>query len=220
VLTANSAQFISRDLPDRSLYVALRKPADDRPGWRERAQRYVEANRLAIVSDIIGMLESHRPFGIPTRTRFREFEERILQPCCGTAEAAERVISHIAGARADSNVEEDQARAIIDVFEHELSVLDIAAGAPAFIRSEIVNAWGRRALNESQGPEFKGRPIQLIRNLAKAGFLPQVDREWTRLERDGRRERHSGVSWRTTHATCELWLVTRDGAGDVTCKWV
>jgi hypothetical protein len=213
-ITANSAT-VSTDLSDRSLYIFLRKPDNNAISWREQAQNFIEQNRLQIVADIIHMLETHRQYDMPTRTRFREFETRILQPCCGSIEDTIAVLDHVAGCRQDSNLEEDQARTIAEVFEHELSLLGITADSRVFIRSEVCNTWGRRAINEANDSGYKGHPIQLIRNLAKAGFLPQVNRSIKRLEKGkgSDRERHSGLPWNMPDQSGDVWLVYKDGSG-------
>jgi hypothetical protein len=222
VLTANSAT-VSTDLADRSLYVFVCKPppasSASADSWKERAMRHVERNRLGIVADIIHLLSTHTPFDVPTRTRFREFEQRILQPCCGNPDALASVLDHVSGSRQDSNIEEDQARAIAEVFDFELAALGLE-GQPVFLRSEVVNTWGRRALNDAQGSDYKGQPVQLVRNLAKAGLLPKIDREMKRLEVAGKRERHSGVAWGVNETSESVWLVTRDAAGGIAKRMV
>jgi hypothetical protein len=219
-ITSNNAT-VFKDISDRSLYIFVSKPPPSSgvtaDSWKERAQNYVVAHRLEIVSDIIHMLAHHVPFGVPTSIRFREFEERILQPCCGSPETLAEVIAHVSNARTDSNIEADQARSIVDTFEYELNSLGLA-GHPAFIRSDVANTWGRKALNEANSSEYKGRPVHLIRNLAISGFLPQVDREFKRIERDGKRERHSGIAWGVTDATERIFLVTKDGDGVIRYK--
>jgi hypothetical protein len=220
-ITANSAIFSDSDIPERSLFITVRRPDASQAGqesWRGAAQDYVDRHRLEIVSDIIHMLETHTPYDTPCRTRFREFESRILQPCCGSQEMTERVLDHVSGVRQDSSIAEDQARAMADVFGYEIETLGLDANAPCFLSSEIVNAWGRRALNDSSGPEYKGRPIQLVRNLAKAGLLPKVDIDYTRLERDGKRIRHSGLGWGTTDSTNDVFLIRKNGNGQI--EWL
>ena len=219
VITANSAT-VSTDIADRSLYIFVLKPPEslsEPDSWKSRIQEYIDEHRLEIVADMIDMLETHFPFpGISLRTRFREFERDILQPCCGSPQMTVAVLEHVYGARDESNAEYDQARAIADTFEHELSTLGIDDQTPVFIRSEVVNSWGRRAINDADGPTVRGQPIQLIRNLAKIGFLPHVDKDMKRLERDGKRERHTGIGWKTKTARDEnksIMLVLKEGDG-------
>jgi len=198
VITANSAS-VSPDIADRSLYVYVTKPPDvdtsEEESWKTTILRHIQTNQLAIIADIIHILESHTRFdGVKLRTRFKEFEASILHPCCGSHGMVERVIERVIGARDASNIERDQARAIIETFEYELEVLGLA-GVPVFIRSEVCNSWGRRALNESMGPEWKGNPIQLIRQLSARGHIPQIDKTVTRVERQSKLERHRGLAW-------------------------
>jgi hypothetical protein len=221
-ITANSAT-VSTDIADRSLYIFVRKPAQTSSGagsWREGVQNYIDAHRLEIVADIIYMLERHEPYQMDCKTRFREFETRLLQPCCGSPEMMKRVLDHVIVSRQDSNIEEDQARAIMDVINYELESLGLQPNIPVFLSSEVVNGWGRRAINDAQGPEYKGRPLQLVRNLAKCGLLPCCFPEFKRIEKNNKRERYSGCGWNTGGFLKALYIVAREGDGKVYAKGV
>lgn len=214
-ITANSAT-VSTDLADRSIYIHVRKPSDDqKAGWKVRVQSYISAHRMEIISDIISLLSAHKPFSTPLRTRFPEFEQTILQPCCGSPEAMADVIEHLAGARADSNIEEDQARMIAEAFDFNVAkALNSDIPRPVFLRSEVVNSWGRRAISDSY--EYKGKPIQLVRNLSKIGMLKQADRAITRWPLTSARNRFSGVAWRFTESTETCTVIGLDADGNVT----
>lgn len=214
-ITANSATFSDSDIPDRSLYICVRRPpvTTNLESWRGTAQNYIEKHRLEIVADIIDMLESHVSYDVPCRTRFREFERAILQPCCGSEDRLAAVLEHVIGARKDSSTEEDAARYFIDVFQYELNLLGIDPGTPCFLLSEVANSWGRRAINESSSIEYKGRPVTLIRDLAKGGFIPQVDPHFKRLERNGKKERLSGLPWEAPDIHALQWIVAKEGNG-------
>jgi hypothetical protein len=213
-ITANSAT-VGTDIADRSFYIHLQRETDSakRKTWKFRVQAYIDHHRLEIISDIISLLSSHEHFEDPTRTRFSAFEASILQPCCGDPETYASVLDYMTGARGESNVEEEQARAIVEVFEFELQRLGITPGDACFIRSEVVNSWGRRALHETH--DFKGYPVQLIRNLSKVGMLPQVDKTMRRLETKSKSERHSGIAWRFTCDTHISHLIYREADGGV-----
>jgi hypothetical protein len=219
-ITANSAT-VSTDLADRSIYIHVRKPQPaELIGWKDRIQSYIDAHRLEIFADIIAMLSSHVLFPdvLPT-TRFPEFELNVLQPACGDAETIAEVLAHLVGARADSNVEEDQARMIAELFESNIArALGTDIPAPVFIRSDLVNSWGRTAIQDSY--EFKGRPIQLVRNLAKLRLLPQVDRHITRWPiSSGKGIRHHGVAWGFTDTTEEAVVLYKGHENEVLKTW-
>ena len=66
------------------------------------------------------------------------------------------------------------------------------------------------------GSDFKGRPIQLIRNLIKAGFIPKADRDIKRWPSTSRNPagRVSGIAWNFTDATEECVVIGRNADGD------
>ena len=212
VLTANTAN-VSNDIADRSYYIHVRKEIDSekRLTWEDRIQEYIELHRLEIFSDIIALLQSHKPFVTPTRTRTSAFEARILQPCCITEESYAATVEYMMGSKADSNQEEEQARTMIEIFNHELSLLNIDKDDPAFIRNEVCNSWGRRALQESK--DYKGYPIQLIRNFSKTGKMHMVNKEMKRWQSRIGNERHSGVGWNITDYIEQAELIFRDADG-------
>jgi hypothetical protein len=209
VITSNSAT-LSHELGDRSLYIMVKKPPSTvkADSWRAAAQSYIETHRLEIISDIISMLEAHTPYEIELQTRFKEFESRILQPCCGSAAATQDVIEHIKTARINSNIEEEQAHAIREFFTAELDKLGVA-DQPCFIRTEVVNSWGRKALNDSSHPKIQGMPIQFIRNLGKSGLLKETKNDIQRVRRvrTDCTERHRGIGWNIEDERSEMRLI-------------
>lgn len=216
IITANTAT-VGSDIADRSLYIHVRKPeaTNDRAEWKANVRAYIDRHRLEIVADIIAMLSAHRPFAEPPRTRFAAWETAILQPCCGTPDVYFDVLDHLKTSRDESNVEADQARAIVDHFSVQIAkVLKSDIQRPVFIRSEVVNSWGRQALNDALGSESKGLPIQVVRNLAKAGFLPMVDRDIKRWPNNGKAtNRLSGVAWCFHDAVEAATVIGKDGDG-------
>lgn len=217
IVTTNTAT-VGSDLADRSLYIHVRKPEQtlDRTNWKKRVQAYIAQHRLEIIADIIDLLSRHVPFSVPPRTRFAAWETAILQPCCGDEETYASVLDHITVSREESNVEQDTARAITDHFDAQISrAIRSDIPRPVFLRTEVVNSWGRQALNDSMGSEFKGRPIQLIRNLAKAGFLPKADRELKRWPATSNANRVSGIAWNFEETTEEATVIGKTADGSI-----
>ena len=218
IITANTAT-VGTDIADRSMYIHLSKPpsSPENVTWKARVQKYIDNHRLEIVADIIAMLSSHKPFDSAPQTRFAAWETAILQPCCGDQKSYNAVIEHIKSAREESNVEQDQARAIIELFEFNIErYTGSEIQRPVFLRSEVVNSWGRSALNDSMGSEFKGRPLQLIKNLAKQGFIPQIDpsiRRWPTSSRAG--PRFNGIAWNFENETDAVMMLSRDADGEI-----
>lgn len=219
VVTANTAT-VDADLAHRFFYIMVSRPENtmERAGWKGTVLKYIEQNRLEIVSDIVDMLSNHKPFQVAPATRFAEFETYILQPCCGSPEATQDTIKHLVHSRAESNIDEEQARAIIDVFQFNLEKMNLQNDA-VFIKTNVANSWGRAALRESH--DYKGYPIQLIRNLAKSGMLPNVDKGLKRWPTSsGKGERWSGLAWNFRDTTEEAYLIDKKENEDATFRLV
>ncbi len=196
-ITANSAD-VDNDIACRSYYIMLKRPAYQLD-WKTKLQEYVRENRMQILSDIIDILESHEAFHIAPRTRCPEFEVKILQPHCASLERYESVMSTLESVRSESNVEEEQARRIIEIVTHELTNIQVMPGQPVidpakvrvFIRSEVLEKWIKRELNCEN-------VMQTIRNLAKMGHLP-VNNKTRRYPHRGS-GRSSGALWEESKA--------------------
>jgi hypothetical protein len=214
-ITANSAT-VSTDIADRSYYIHVVREIDSekRRTWESRIQEYISLHRLEIFSDIISMLERHTPYVTPTRTRTSAFEASILQPCCLSEDAYVAAVAYMLSSRSDSNAEEDQARTIAEVFSYELTQLGVGPTDPAFIRSEVVNSWGRRAIMDSS-KDYKHAPIQLVRNFAKIGTLPQVDKTLKRWQSSSCSVRHTGIAWNVNQDDAAVTLVYKDADGTI-----
>jgi len=221
VITANSAT-VAHDIADRSFYIHLCKPeidVHDRATWKERVQSYILNNRLQIVADVIDILKAHKPFSMTPRTRFAAFETAILQPICGDEKTYKSVCDVLKEAKEESNIEQEQARAIADVIEWNIERITMSKiKCPIFLATALVNSWGGQALKESH--DFRGKPVQLIHNLAKAGFLPQVDKKLRRWPRSSSRERVSGIAWNFTDTTEECKVLSRGGDMETKEEWM
>lgn len=218
VITSNTAS-VDGDLAHRFFYIQINRPKMTlgRSSWKTNVLDYIEKHRFEIVSDIISMLANHQPFPIPPNTRFPEFETTILQPCCGSMEATVEALEHLLKSRIESNIDEEQARAIIDLFNFNLEKLGLHQ-SPCFLKSNVVNSWGGQALRECH--DFKGLPIQHIRNLAKTGILPKIDIEIRRWPTSSKSERWSGLAWNITDTTEQAYLIDKKEREDPTWKLI
>jgi hypothetical protein len=208
VLTANSAQ-VDHDIAIRSFYIVLKRPTYA-SGWLSAAQSYIAANRLAIISDIIHLLSHHDPFQTTTSTRFPEFETSVLQACCRTPEAYADVVARVSRTRAESNTDGLTASAIREVFQQRIRDLGIDSSTPVFIRSEVVNSWAGKPIRDIQ--EWRPKPIQLVRNLAKLRMIPEIDPSVSRWPRHHHDRLFSGLAWNFTPSTV-LATVVHGGDG-------
>lgn len=216
VITSNTAN-VDADLAHRFMYVMVSRPeaTPQRKSWKTNVLAYIQKYRLEIVSDIIAMLSEHKPFDLIPGTRFPEFEECILQPCCETPENTTATLEHLVKSRGESNIDEEQARAIVEVFQYNLEKLQLD-DCPVFIRTDLANSWGRAALKESH--DYKGYPIQLIRNLAKLGMITQTDPHLKRWPMTSQSDRISGIPWNFSDTTEKAFVVSRNQENEILYK--
>jgi hypothetical protein len=192
IITTNGAT-LDMDLIDRSLFIYVNHPTPEQTDrWEERIGKFLNEYKLNVISDIIHLMSTHIRFPCRTATRFSEFEKGILQPCCGTQDVYLATIEHLMKTRADSNIEEEYARAIIDLFEHNLDALGLK-DCPVFLHSPVVNSWGGTALSDIRNKNDKIFPIQIIRNLAKKRLLPMVDASIIQWPTSHNLKRYKGI---------------------------
>lgn len=190
VITANNAT-IDNDLSIRSCFIQLKTPAAYSPRWNRSVRAHIAERRLHIFADIIDLLGTHHPFAATVAaTRYPEWEEGILQPCCGSDDAYGDTIKHLANLRADANIDEENGGAVEEALRHHISALGIHPDEKTvFIRSAVVDRWLHTVL-----PDCRGGAGQMVRNLAREGHLPRVHpslRIWPHHGQDRRR----GIMW-------------------------
>ncbi|MCL2103691.1 MAG: AAA family ATPase, partial [Kiritimatiellaeota bacterium] len=191
-VTSNSAS-LDNDIASRSFIIYLKRPGTQ-SHWKRDVIGYINAHRFRIFADIIDILENHQPFDRAPVSRCPEFETEILQAMCGSEENYGMVCSAIAESRAETNIEEEQARQIEDEITAQLQGLGITPGEDkVFIRSDTLNLWMSGIHNAAK------ISIQDIRNYVKMGLLKQADKKVTRYPNDGRgskgKLRRSGILW-------------------------
>jgi hypothetical protein len=215
ILTSNTAT-VSHDIADRCFYIFLAKPEISdakRVDWKWDIMQFIDRYRLEIVADIIHMIENHTPFVVVPKTRHAPFERTILQPCAGDEEMYLAVLEHVKNAGEESDTEHDLARTIIDVFEHNIAkVVGSDISRPVFIRTEVANSWGRHAFNDVDF-DYKGKPITEIRNMAKRGLIPMIEKETKRWPRTSAKIRPSGLAWNFTDTTESALVISKDAEG-------
>jgi hypothetical protein len=171
-ITANSA-YIDTDLASRAYFVFVRRPHNS-PTWKQSILTYIETHRLAIIADIIDILNRHSPFeDIDPSTRFPEFEVGILQAHCSSIQQYDDVLKTLLSARTESNTEEEQAKEIEEAFRGHMHDLSIDPDRDTvFIRSQVAEAWVKSALDNGA---IAGHPMQMLRNMSKMKLLPAID---------------------------------------------
>lgn len=196
-ITANSAK-LDNDLADRSFCIMIGKPKRDK-NWATDVEKYISKHRMEIFSDIIDMLENHCAFtGVEPATRVPMFEVQVLQAACGTPEIYKDVLDALNRAKAESNIEEEQAAEIYDLVTQKLSEMEISpVNHDVFIRSAVLDKW----LEEVTGRNKNN--TQVIKNLAKMNMLKNVDLDISIYPHNGPNRRR-GIAWKCQNSTGEF----------------
>lgn len=119
------------------------------------------------------------------------------------------VLDHVFSIRAESNIEEEFAKAIIEAFGFNIERLDPQLkDAPVFIQSHVVNSWGGLALSELRSKRSEEMPVQIIRNLSKKRMLPMVDHSLRQWPTSSRCQRYSGIAWNFSDSTESAPVIT------------
>lgn len=186
-VTANSATF-DTDLISRSFFIHLKRGAM-KAEWKSELLQYVTEHRLNILSDIIDILKEGGQFdGAMPQTRFPEFEKNVLQPMCGDIESYQAVLSAMSESQDAANSDIDLAKQIIDELSDGIASQKLEPDNDAvFLQSGAVKEWLRDIIRPSNS-------IQVVRNLAKAGMIPQLHPELSRFPNNGPHRSH-GILW-------------------------
>jgi 5S rRNA maturation endonuclease (ribonuclease M5) len=198
ILTANSAS-VDNDLASRAYYLFVKR-GNVSPTWKEGLMDYARVHRMQIFAELLDILNSHRPFDIPIRTRFPEFETRILQPMTSGPDEMNRVLDVMTASREESNSEEEMGQQVEEVLRDRIIQAGVSApyNSRIFIQSSIVEAWLKSELEGVQA----GAVVQTIRNLAKNGLLDIINARTKRYPSHGNQK--SGIMWEPKHVRDEL----------------
>lgn len=214
VITANSANC-NNDISSRSYTIKLKRPKAS-ASWKKRLFAYLTSNREMIFADMIDILNRHKPFDRQCVSRFPEFEELVLQAFCEDEAEYDTVCADLTDTRSEVNTEEELARQVEEVFRYRLQELPVTPeDNVVFIRSGVIDRW----FADLDG----GVNMQGVRNLAKIGLLPNIDKSVKRfpLNDHGQNKglRRSGVMWvgeaveRNTAAMSSVVIIGVDGSG-------
>lgn len=176
-----------------------------RPSWKADLTRYIDANRMQIVADLLDQLQNP-PLAESTSTRFPEFEQQILQPVCGDLGEYSEVVKQIINDQQTQNLEEDVAARISETIRHNLLNLGLAPdGETYFLRSEVIDAWFRNV-----PMPVAGDVKQQIVNAAKHGMLTEIDKTIRRWPNNGENRRR-GFLWNRGKSSPRVLGVRQDG---------
>ena len=139
VITANSAT-VDNDIAARSYYIFVGKHKFD-PLWKSKLTNFIAEHRYAIIADILAILKSKKKLDIEPFTRFPEFETKILHAFCETEKDVFKVETALQRARDESNMDEETASEIREVFIRNITNLGCCVDDHFFIRSDVVTSW-------------------------------------------------------------------------------
>ena len=195
-LTSNSAT-LSRDLIDRSIFIHVRKPDSStvgRVGWVGKVHEFIRQHRMQIIADIVGILERKARFTFATVSRFPDWEAEVMAPMAGNADAYESAWKAIIARRGDADGDADEAESIRSHFAEYLTALQLDPDRdPVWIQSDVLKVWCSRAIQGFGGRDSRAAG-QKLRNLIKAGLLPEMSAELQKYPHNGPKRRR-GIAW-------------------------
>jgi hypothetical protein len=145
VITLNGA-FLSKDLAKRSVPVQVKRPEYD-PTWEETTIDFIEANRWAIIGDIIAALKAPAQ-PLAKHSRWGSWEEGVLARVAEPADC-QKVIAERQEAVDDDQEESEIVRDFIVkelIFRQHVPDQQVI-----FIPSPVAARWANEATDERRG---------------------------------------------------------------------
>ena len=181
IATSNGAT-LDTDLVVRSIFIDFDKPK--RTGqWKAETQAFIKANRLQILSDMIGLLDTYAGATFDPRTRFPGWELCSLWAACqGDSDFHDSCLALTEDRGTGSNGDEDLAEKIMAVIMGSLqeSLPEVyayaAGGQRVFLHSPVVEKWMAEKLPRDVSTGG-GRIMTTIRGLVKSGSLPDIENQ-------------------------------------------
>lgn len=175
-LTSNSAT-LSRDLIDRSVFIHVRKPDSatvGRVGWVGKVHEFIRSNRMQVIADIVGILERKAAFDFHPISRFPDWESEVMAPMSGSADAFDEAWKAVLSRRTSADGDAEEAETIRAYFSERLAEKGLKPETdPVWIQSDVIKLWCAQAIHGFGGRDSRSAS-QKIRNLIKAGFLPEM----------------------------------------------
>jgi hypothetical protein len=196
-ITANNAT-LDNDLSDRCFFIKFKMPKRSST-WKKDILRFIKANRLQVIADIIAMLKQGSDITDDPRTRFPEFEETILRPCCESREEYEAAMRTLITARADANVEAEFAARAEEEFEtmmqRDMNLRVDPLSQNIFILGTLAEEWMREIFSPD---EMRGALMQQLRGFSTNKHTKRFDAQMERIRfgEGGKRTQRRGILWR------------------------
>lgn len=153
-LTLNGAN-LSTDMAQRSVIIKLKRPTNS-GAWEEETRSFVEAYRMEIIADLIGMLR-REPHSFERFTRWADWESAVLARVPNPAVAQQAIIDR----QGTVDAEQEENEEIEENFATELRRLEYdVVEERIFIPSRICAQWFNRLINERMTPTAVTRTLR------------------------------------------------------------
>ncbi|NQT36339.1 MAG: hypothetical protein HQ581_02555 [Planctomycetes bacterium] len=158
IITLNGAS-LSTDMSQRVVEVRLADPEYD-GGWEERVSGFIEANRTAIIADLIGFLrQPAKP--IQLHTRWASWESAVLS----RVDDPDGCLDLIVQRRGQADVEEEESDIITSHFASKLAWLEYDADRDdVFLPNDIVAKWFNQATGDHKKTAGVTRTLKQLRD--------------------------------------------------------
>ena len=141
IITCNSAE-INGDLTSRSFFLYLKRFDNKDARWKEDTEKLIEETRWHIFSDMLDIVQNHKPFACECFSRHRQFEIDIMQAVCETEEDYKEMMEEIKASAVVANVDSETCQEIVDIIRNELDELKInPAENSVWIPSSVLKKW-------------------------------------------------------------------------------
>lgn len=166
IITVNSAQLDS-DGADRCFQIFVKKPIAPPPDWASQLFGFIDANRLQIIADIIGTIETGKNDAALPRTRFRSWEVEIMAAVL-TTEETDAAWKQNEDRKRDSNTDMDEASVIEEFVREKIdSLLMDGSKKNVWLTNRLVSSWCNEAIT-GFGGEHGRNAVARIKNMVKA----------------------------------------------------
>jgi len=170
-ITSNSASF-DRDLADRSIFIKVNRKENADPLWAEKVFKYIDNNRLNILSEIVDTLEKVKGKDPKTYTRFRTWEVDVMAPMIGNEEQRAKAMGENIEMQKDCDYDQENAEEIRKFFAAKIE-LRYGKDAKVFLPNPFIKSWFQEALPDEN--IRKGMIPKIIQRWAQAGLLPEIN---------------------------------------------
>jgi hypothetical protein len=177
-LTSNDANY-DKDYISRSVFLKLKNHPPVQ-GWEGKVRAFVEKNREAIQSEIIGLIRSDSKVTLPTFTRFVDWEHAVLQKVCGCDEKYSKVMKSISSNKEEYDSDLEVCGTITGIL---LDKLVDSKGNYFIQRRDLFNAY------KEEGGEMGYQTFRsVVSEAVKTGSLGDL----RKVEANGGRHKRNG----------------------------